>query len=160
MIEKASVAAAIAFHGRWLLTGLTMLAGCTIPHSPIQSSTASSSATAAIHVTCLQIISKINNSSGPDPGPAWDKEFRDWVSSHGHYPPAALNAGEEGCPSVRFTVLRDGTIQSVVLRRHSGSELLDAGLLSLFQSHTVPPFPPSSKKQSDTFTFTINYFIK
>jgi TonB family protein len=106
--------------------------------------------------------------SGPtvdldDPEPAhrgYIARVRERVRAHVVYPRGAGERGIAGELQVEFRIGREGRIECVVLRRSSGSELLDRFVLSavrLAQPFAALPahVPPPSLPVSGTFRFRI-----
>ena len=78
------------------------------------------------------------------------------ISSELRYPDDARKAGEEGTALVRVDVERDGTIQSVGIKKSSGHPRLDAEALGLFgRLGHLPPVPAEVSPKEHEFTFRL-----
>jgi protein TonB len=84
---------------------------------------------------------------------SWQDRLSAWLQAHRTYPDAARRAGEEGSPTIRFTIARDGSVTAVSLIRTSGSGQLDTAALALLDHAQVPALPPNFP---DTVTVTIS----
>ncbi len=88
----------------------------------------------------------------------WQDRLSAWLQAHRVYPDAARRAGEEGSPTIRFTIARDGSVTAVALIRTSGSELLDTAALALLDHAQVPPLP-SNFPDSVSVTISLRYSL-
>ncbi|OYX66692.1 MAG: hypothetical protein B7Y88_02300 [Sphingomonadales bacterium 32-64-17] len=108
-----------------------------------------------------------NAGSGAGESPRAQAEQADWialVNSHlarrKRYPREARRVGQEGTPSVRFTVDRRGQVSNVSIVRSSGHELLDSATVELVQrTAPFPAMPRSMQRDSITITLPIEYSL-
>lgn len=91
---------------------------------------------------------------------SWQGQLAVWLATHKSYPEAARRVGEEGSPSIRFVVARDGRVLSVELARSSGSKALDDAAVALLQGARVPPFPSTMQQETATVTVSLRYSLK
>lgn len=94
-----------------------------------------------------------------DAPPAWLNSLGAWIDSHGHYPRAAAENGEQGDVTVAIVVDRYGRVRSVQLERRSGSVFLDMALQALFRGQQVPPFPGGEGPDETTVHVTMRYIL-
>ncbi len=94
-----------------------------------------------------------------DVGQGWRNAMNDWVTVHSHYPPQAVEAGQQGTSQVLVTTMPDGHVLSVELERGSGSPWLDLATEGLFRGAKLPPMPNSVGDQPVLFHFTMPYTI-
>ena len=105
--------------------------------------------------------------SGQGENPRAQAEQADWISllnSHlarsYRYPREARRAGQEGTPSVRFTVDRRGRVSNITIARSSGHEILDQETIQLVQrTAPFPAMPRSMQRDSITITLPIEYAL-
>ena len=72
---------------------------------------------------------------------------RGCIESNKKYPATARDAGAEGTTGVRITILRDGTLDDVVVTDSSGHQILDkAALQSVRNAAPFPPIPEETKR--------------
>jgi periplasmic protein TonB len=71
---------------------------------------------------------------------AFEWQVERWLAQHRHYPRAAVRAGYEGSPRLRFVLAPDGTLRHAELIGSSGYALLDRAALQLVRE--AAPFPP------------------
>ncbi|WP_137678926.1 energy transducer TonB [Aurantiacibacter suaedae] len=108
-----------------------------------------------------------NAGSGAGENPRAKAEQADWialVNNHlarrKRYPQEARRAGQEGTPSVRFTVDRRGRVSNVSIVRSSGHQLLDETTVQLVQrTAPFPAMPRSMQRDSITITLPIEYAL-
>lgn len=91
-------------------------------------------------------------------GEDYGKALTSWISAHSYYPPEAGRRGEEGSCTVHVVIDRSGHVRSVRLLESSNSYALDAALVSIFQSASLPP-PPDMKNDHFDINITMNYSI-
>jgi periplasmic protein TonB len=90
----------------------------------------------------------------------WRGALAAWVRSRTRYPEEARREGREGGATVRFTVARDGQMLGVALVQGSGSEVLDAAALAIFQGAHAPPFPPDMAQTQLTVTTAVRFRLE
>lgn len=94
-----------------------------------------------------------------DLGDDWIRAFRNWVDLHKYYPRRAVELGQQGVVTVRFTIMPDGTIRGTRKLRGSGWMDLDFNLETLFRAGVrLPALPPGSTEPAE-ITFTMRYVI-
>ena len=105
--------------------------------------------------------------SGAGDSPHAQAQQADWIAllnSHlarrKRYPQEARRVGQEGTPSVRFTVDRRGRVSNVSIVRSSGHELLDQATVELVQrAAPFPAMPRSMQRDAITITLPIEYAL-
>ncbi|MEN7537048.1 energy transducer TonB [Aurantiacibacter flavus] len=108
-----------------------------------------------------------NAGTGTGENPRAKADQADWISlvnSHlarrKRYPREARRVGQEGTPSVRFTVDRRGRVSNVSIVRSSGHQLLDDATVELVQrTAPFPAMPRSMQRDSMTITLPIEYSL-
>lgn len=74
------------------------------------------------------------------------------------YPREARREGQEGTPTVRFTVNRRGRVSNISITRSSGHELLDQATIKLIRrAAPLPPMPRAMGRDSVTMSLPIAY---
>jgi protein TonB len=91
------------------------------------------------------------------PSRSWQAQLSAWLQAHKTYPQAARERRQEGAPTIRFTVARDGRVLAVSLVQSSGSPMLDAAATGLLQGAQLPAFPPEMSQQEVTVEVSIRY---
>ena len=97
--------------------------------------------------------------SGAQLGADWRSAFRRWFEEHKRYPREAIALGEQGSPTVRLVIDRDGRVRQAQLVRASRSFILNTDLVALFRGQTLPPFPPGTREDEVTLDFTLHYIL-
>ena len=105
--------------------------------------------------------------AAPVGDPAAKERERSWyslVSAHLNrkktYPREAKKAGQQGTPTVRFTVDRRGRVSNISIARSSGHELLDEATLSLIRrAAPLPAMPSSMGRETVTISLPIEYSL-
>lgn len=83
------------------------------------------------------------------------------LDRHKRYPRAAEMRGEQGTPTLRFTLARSGKVLAYKLDRSSGSKLLDQEALAMIQrADPLPPFPPEMAQAEQEFTVPVNFKLR
>lgn len=111
----------------------------------------------------------------PRPGPNKQEAFfdaraakvgADWANGlaaywrrHRFYPRQAAENGEDGTVEVELVVNRQGRVESVEVKRRSGSPWLDMAALSTWRDAQLAPFPSENTDPRVTLTLTINYIL-
>ncbi|ABI61431.1 energy transducer TonB [Granulibacter bethesdensis] len=93
-------------------------------------------------------------------GNDWKAALRRWVQEHGYYPRDAAMRGEDGPVTLQLTINRFGVVTDVQMLESSGSQALDMAWTSVWRGSRVPPFPPGTKEDSITITYTGNYILQ
>ena len=104
---------------------------------------------------------------GPGDNPASLNARNSWyaqISAHlersKRYPREARSAGEQGTPSVRFSVDRRGRVSNVSIVNSSGHAVLDEATVSLMSRVSpLPPMPSAMQQASVTITLPIEYSL-
>ncbi|WP_050798318.1 energy transducer TonB [Commensalibacter intestini] len=81
-----------------------------------------------------------------------------WVYKHMYYPIEAAQRGEDGSPSVKVSLNRNGYVLSVTLTNSSGSDALDAAITGMFRNARLPNIPPDLPDHFE-LNLTINYLL-
>ncbi len=94
-------------------------------------------------------------------GPAgYLSELRTLIEQKKSYPRQAKTLGHEGRSEIRFSILPDGTLSSIELRKSSGSDILDEAALTLVrQVRKLSPFPDSLKLSRIDLILPIDYLL-
>jgi len=104
---------------------------------------------------------------GPGDDPRAKQKEADWyslVSVHlnrmKRYPREAKKAGQQGTPTVRFTVDRRGRVSEIAITRSSGFGLLDAATVELMErAAPLPAMPSSMRRERVTISLPIEYSL-
>ena len=102
--------------------------------------------------------------SGGASGTAWDlyrTRLRDRIHEELQYPRISKNLGESGQVRVRFTVLRDGTIQNIAVAEPSAFERLNlAAVATVKRVARLDPLPADyARERWDAFV-PIQFILK
>jgi len=82
----------------------------------------------------------------------------EFVRARGYYPRQAAENGEEGLAQLEITINRDGSVKRIRWLQHSGSALIDAAWLSVFE-HRLPPLNDDIPGDELTFPFAGDYTL-
>ena len=104
----------------------------------------------------LQAFSQV---SGTPLGDDWWERFRTWVETHKYYPEQAAEQGQEGVVVVEVQIAADGRVTVVDLRRRSGSQWLDMGLMGMFRGASVPPISSYVPDKTVTVQVQMTYML-
>jgi TonB family protein len=82
------------------------------------------------------------------------------IESQKRYPLAAQRSGISGEVDIRLTILRDGSLEDVVIAKSSGYEILDkAAIGSVRRASPFPPIPEESGKDKVHLTIQLLFNI-
>ena len=105
-------------------------------------------------------IGTADNAETRDAANEWYALVSAHLERNKRYPREARREGQQGTPSVRFSVDRRGRVRDVSIVTSSGHELLDEATLSLLQRVSpLPPMPRAMGRESVTITLPIEYSL-
>jgi periplasmic protein TonB len=94
------------------------------------------------------------------PAPSWTNALAIWLQRHRTYPPEARNRNQQGQVTIRFTVMRDGSVSEVRLVQGSGVAVLDDAALAMLRGARVPVFPDDMADPTVTVSVPILYRLE
>jgi TonB family protein len=95
------------------------------------------------------------------PSPAYWSEIQKRIKRQQRYPKFARERGVEGAATIRFTLLRNGSVADVTVAESSGHSRLDsAARRSVSEAAPFPPFPTGQHGDSMSLTVTIIFELQ
>lgn len=99
--------------------------------------------------------------SNSDEKARWQSMLLGHLERHKRYPVRAQARRQEGMPMVRFTMDREGNVQSARLEQATRYSLLNEEALTLFERATpLPPPPPSMPGETVELVVPIEFFMR
>ncbi len=102
-----------------------------------------------------------NNARSAQVEVTYKARLKQLINSHKRYPSRAKRRGKQGKVTVRFTILKNGTIQRVVIAASSGNSSLDKAALKAVKSVSGQlPFPKGIQRSQWVLTVPIVYQLR
>ncbi len=89
----------------------------------------------------------------------WAQGLRTWWLRHRFYPPEAARAGEDGSVDLELTVNRQGRVELVQIKSHSGSSFIDMAAVGTWRNAQLAPLPAEVQGERITIPITVNYIL-
>ncbi len=102
-----------------------------------------------------------NNAQSAQVEVTYKARLKQLINSHKRYPARAKRRGKQGKVTVRFTILKNGTIQRVVIAASSGNSSLDKAALKAVKSVSGQlPFSKGIQRSQWVLTVPIVYQLR
>ncbi len=92
-------------------------------------------------------------------GADWAQCLAVYWRQHRYFPQQAAQSGEDGTVEIQIVVNRLGRVESVEIKRRSGSPWLDMAAVGTWRNAQLAPLPAENTDPTITIPLTINYVL-